>query len=48
MGMAWNVALQRALGRLGVAVERQLAEHGRGHERRGAGEEPSAREFSHA
>ena len=46
-GVAVDVALQRALRGFRVAVERELAEHRRGHDRGGAREQPSARKFSH-
>jgi len=47
-GVFLHVSLQRALRSFRIAVDRQLAEHGRRHERRSAGEQSSARKFSHA
>ena len=47
-GVVVDVALQRALRGLRVAVERELSEHGCGDDRRGAGKQPSASKFSHA
>ena len=45
--VAAHVTLQRALRGFRIAVESQLAEHRRGHDRSSAGEQPSACKFSH-
>ena len=43
-----HVALGRPLRRLGVAVERQLSEHGHRNKRRRTCQEPASCKFSHA
>jgi hypothetical protein len=45
--VAVHMSLHRALRGLRVAVESQLAEHGGGDERCGAGQQPPACKFSH-
>jgi hypothetical protein len=47
-GLAVDVALHGVVGGLGVAAKGELAEHGRGQDRRGAGEQSPPRKFSHA
>jgi hypothetical protein len=47
-GVPVDVVLQRPAGGVRVPVERQLPEHRRGHDRRGAGEQPLPGKFRHA